>query len=319
MNRKHAVLELDELDIRIVMALEADARQSARSLAPKFNTTPTTVQRRLQRLLEARAIKIITVTDPESLGFRTRAVIGINTRPGKQDNAAECLLSLPNTQYMWLTMGRYDMMVYTVFRDMHELVSFVDQKLSCIPDLTHIEELLILEEAKDSWMHLTGPVGAVGKAVPRKVDESDRQLIRELELCPRESITNLSSKLRMSTKAVRRKLQTLIDDNIVRIFSVVNPSTFGFGIQAAIFVRVCNGNIVSAVNTLAENKKILHMLMITGPFKILLHGNFRDMEELTLFLKNDLANIPGVLSQETSIMTRAHAAFGLLTRGGYVP
>ncbi|MDD5095496.1 MAG: Lrp/AsnC family transcriptional regulator [Dehalococcoidia bacterium] len=314
MERKHAELELDGLDLRMVMELETDARQSAQSLAAKLKTSPTTVQRRLQRLLEAHAIKMITQTDPATLGFPTRAVIGVNTHPGKEDSVADHLLSFQNTQYVCLTTGRYDILLYAVFRDMQELVNFVDLKLGSIPALTRTEEAMILKTVKNSWMYLNGEIGAVGQTTHRDVDESELQLIRELELCPRESITNLSSKLQISRKAVRRKLQSLMDDDIIKIRSVINPSAFGFGMQAVIFVGVSNGKIISAVNTLAENRKIPHMVIITGPFKLLLHVIFRDMEELMLFLKNDLANIPGVVSYETLILPRTDAAFGLLTQ-----
>jgi len=285
----------------LVKELEIDARQSHLELAAKLETSPTTVRRRLQRLLDEGIITIIAMTDPIAFGFQTRAHIGLNVRPGKVDAVVEYLKSYRSVRVIRILTGRYDVFLSVIFRSSQEMLTFANQELGRIPDLVDYETMLILQRAKGSWTYLNDSTGMVTEAIPQSLDESSLKLIAELELHPRESITNLGHKLGMNRKSVSRRLQALLNENIVRVVSITNPSAFGFGVHAAILVKVYPGKITDVVEALVADTRIHLVTIITGNFDLFLAAAFQDAGQMADFLRNDLGNIDGVMTHETML------------------
>ena len=69
MSGKRTTRGVDETDLRLIQELEADARQSNTRIAAKLGIPPTTVFRRLQRLLAENIIRICAVSDLVALGY----------------------------------------------------------------------------------------------------------------------------------------------------------------------------------------------------------------------------------------------------------
>jgi len=227
---------------------------------------------------------------------------------------ADYLRSLRNIQGIRLTTGRYDIFTYGVFRNSQELIGFIEGELSHVPELTGIEQIMILEIVKHSWMYLRGDTDAYAEAIPCDLDEWDLRLIQELEMHPRASITDLEKGLGMSRKPITKKLQTLMNNNIIRVCSVIDPLAFGFGVEAGILVRVEPGKIRSTASTLTIDKRVNHVAIITGSFALFFIAIFHDLAELSDFLRNDLGNIPGVISHETIVyVARMKESFALIS------
>ena len=73
-----AALQLDELDKRILNALQADASQTNNELAAHVHASPPTCLRRVKRLLDAGIIqRQVAIVAPEKVGAALTAIVEI--------------------------------------------------------------------------------------------------------------------------------------------------------------------------------------------------------------------------------------------------
>lgn len=311
---KSANFKLDELDLMLAKELELDARQSNRVLAKKLATSEATVRRRLQRLLDEGIITIVTVPDRQSLGFPIGIDVGLKVSPGKADEVAEYLRSHKRIQNILLATGRYDILIHAALRDINEQNIFLGEDLSRVPYLLSAETIFFVEVVKMSWKYLNDDTYRYKKPMAYDLDDLDFSLIKELELCPRESVTELGRKLGVNRILVGRRLRKLLAADVIRVVSIANPSCFGFNVQVFIFVKVQPARISSVANSLIGEKRILHICTIAGRFDLFLSAAFGDLAEMSDFIMNQLASYPGVISYETMIQVAfAKRSYSLLT------
>ena len=76
---------MDELDRKLVKALQSDGRASNSQLARIIRVSEGTIRRRLKRLINDGVIRFSVIPDPEALGFETEALIGVQVDPDKFD------------------------------------------------------------------------------------------------------------------------------------------------------------------------------------------------------------------------------------------
>ena len=296
-----SVPEIDDLDVQLVKELEIDSRQSNLELASTLGISEATVRRRIRRLLESRAITIAAISDAQAMGFQTRVLVGIKTSPGESDNVSNTLNKLPNVRTIMQTTGRFDIVISAFFQNPQELLDFISNQLGNIPNLKTAEEMLILKIQKTSWRYLRGKTSATREAIPRHLDELELRMIRELEANPRESVINLSRKLGINRIVIGRKLQELLNEKIVGVVSIINPQAFGFAVQAIIFVTVHPGKVESVADILVRYERVAHLALVTGRYNIFLWGIFRNMQDLSEFIRKELGSIPGIVDHETMI------------------
>src|SRR5690349_16782757 len=106
----------DELDRRIVCLLEEDGRRPNIEIAEALGVTEATVRKRVARMIEEDLIKIVAVPDPEALGMKTSAIIGISVTLDSLKSVAEALIALPETRYVGYSTGQYDLITEAFFR-----------------------------------------------------------------------------------------------------------------------------------------------------------------------------------------------------------
>lgn len=83
-------LELDDLDRRILKALQSDASQTNHQLAEAVHASPPTCLRRVKRLTEAGVIaRQVALLDPEKLASALTAIVEITLdRQGEEEQQA---------------------------------------------------------------------------------------------------------------------------------------------------------------------------------------------------------------------------------------
>lgn len=136
---------------------------------------------------------------------------------------------------------------------------------------------------------------------PRHMDDLDRKLIEELEMDGRQTNAELARKIGTSKATARRKLNSLLDDGIIRIVSVADPQAQGYKTVATMGIKVQPGEVESVANKLASYGNIPFVIITAGRYDIITIVMFRDPEDLSEFIRNELGDISGLLSAETMI------------------
>jgi len=133
---------IDDLDTRIIEELEINARQSSEELSKKFGVSPSTIRRRIARLIAQNAIRIVALPDPGIMGEAVWVVIEMTVSKGSSLGVMDTLLQHSNVRFVSRCMGRYNLMAAARFRSVAELQEFLDS-LTDIDGITNYETVLL--------------------------------------------------------------------------------------------------------------------------------------------------------------------------------
>ena len=290
---------LKPLDLMLMREMAIDATQTATAIAKKLGKSRSTVQWRLQELLDNKIIKIVPVHDPVTIGYKIGILIGLKVVPSKVNNIARKMALVENVHNVIICGGRYDIILGAVFQDMDKLSHFLINELSSISGVTSTETMVTLRVVKASFTFMTSEeCPSVDVPVKRNIDALDLMIIRELQTNPKQSQAEIAKKIGAGTTTVRRRLNRLLDDRIIRIVAIADPRALGYQIRAAIGIRVCPDKIDTVADKLASYANVHYALITTGPYNLVVWAVFRDTEELSNFIRHELGNIEGLVNYE---------------------
>ena len=147
-------MKIDELDLKLILALEEDARQGSEALAKKFDCSSGTIRRRLSKLIKSGVLRIVALVNPAKVGFPIIVSILMNVSHNNLKAEAKSLRKNPNITWVAITTGRFDLLTLAVFRSTKELSYFMDNTIAGIQGLTSIETWVWLDIKKGGWFSI---------------------------------------------------------------------------------------------------------------------------------------------------------------------
>lgn len=148
---------LDELDRKIIAALQKDGRRSFSALAEDFDVAASSVRYRVQRLEDSGILQIVGIANPLNIGFDRLAMVGVRCQPGMGREVCAALSEFPETSYVVLTTGSFDVMVEVVCRDVAHYSTFMLDQLQRVPGISSTETFFVLEAHKLAYGWGVGP------------------------------------------------------------------------------------------------------------------------------------------------------------------
>lgn len=143
--------DLDETDARIIEALQADGRVAFAQIAEQLNVSPGMIRQRYNRLVEQGFLRVVAITNPLRMGFKTMAMIGIRAEGSKLLEVADKVSKLDEVIYIVVASGRFDIFAEVVCRDHEHLLQFITEKLSTIDGVRESESFLHLKIVKEIY------------------------------------------------------------------------------------------------------------------------------------------------------------------------
>lgn len=141
----------DEVDLQIINALRKDGRVAFSQIAEQLNVSPGMIRLRYNRLVEQGYLKVVAITNPLRMGFKTMAMIGIRAEGSRLLDVAEKISKLDEVIYMVIASGRFDIFAEVVCRDHEHLLGFITEKLSIIEGVRESESFLHLKIIKEVY------------------------------------------------------------------------------------------------------------------------------------------------------------------------
>ena len=142
---------LDETDLSIIEALRKDGRVAFAQIAEQLGVSPGMIRQRYTRLVDQGFLKIVAVTNPLRMGYKTMAMIGIRVDGSKLLNVAERISKLEEVIYLVVSSGRFDIFAEVVCRDHEDLLRFITEKLSTIAGVRESESFMHLKIIKEVY------------------------------------------------------------------------------------------------------------------------------------------------------------------------
>lgn len=153
---------IDEIDVRLLAALEADGRRSVAALARDLGIAESTCAGRLKALTDRGIIRGVHADiEPAALGLGVEAMVALRLRG--HDRAAvdafrDEVARLPGVLALHNTSGATDYLVHVAAAGADALRDFVLDHLASRPGVVHAETSLIFESTRGA--------GLLGRQLP---------------------------------------------------------------------------------------------------------------------------------------------------------
>ncbi|PZC49791.1 MAG: Lrp/AsnC family transcriptional regulator, regulator for asnA, asnC and gidA [Chloroflexi bacterium] len=142
---------MDELDRKIIGILQQDGRASNAKIARQLGVSEGTIRRRLKRLIEDEAIQVLALPEPSKLGYGTEAIVGLQVDPGKIEDVAAALASVPEALNVSVTTGAFDLFAWVALPSSEELHSFLLAVVGNIQGVRRSETFVIMSVKKRTF------------------------------------------------------------------------------------------------------------------------------------------------------------------------
>jgi len=141
--------------MKIIKALQANARKPIIKLAREVGANEATVRRRINKLLKEGIIKRFTIVlDYHKLGRIIKAFIGLRVQPAKLREIVDHLSKHPDIQVLYRTSGDTDIFAEVIFEQMEDLNEFLEEELRLEGILGTIVTIVIGPYKRCPWTGL---------------------------------------------------------------------------------------------------------------------------------------------------------------------
>lgn len=139
---------IDALDARILLALDADPRATTVALADRLGLARNTVQARLKRLEENGQLREPSRrVDPAALGYPLLALITLSISQRVGQSTREPILRIPEVIELLVTTGDGDLLARVVAKDTEDLHRITNLLLE-VPGVVRSNTTIVLLEVQ---------------------------------------------------------------------------------------------------------------------------------------------------------------------------
>ncbi len=153
--------DADELDWAICLELSKDARQSARAVADVTKVGPTTVRRRIERMRESGAYRMIVGASPQVTGASIATWFSARIPPRSRSSIIAALVRVPNVLAIASVAGRNNLFLQARFRDLSDIDAFEVHLGRIAPELEIADRKVVLRPVR----HMSRLLDEEGRAV----------------------------------------------------------------------------------------------------------------------------------------------------------
>ena len=133
------------------------------------------------------------------------------------------------------------------------------------------------------------------------MDDLDQKIIHLLQANGRASHVRIAKDVGVNEATVRRRVQSLIQDEIISVVAVPDLEKIGYTTVALVGVQADPDKIDSVAERLAQLPEARYVSLTTGTYDIFILAAVSSLQELRWFLRQKVGIITGVQRTETSI------------------
>jgi DNA-binding Lrp family transcriptional regulator len=306
---------LDELDRRIIVALQEDGRASWRAVADAVGSSVATVARRGQQLIADGVVRIVVVPALGSTGPVDAFVARINCLPGTQLAVAADLAALPDVRFLSLVTGGYDIIAELIVRGGAAHYPQLVGPLQSIAGVERWRSDLIMHVYKigHDWGRQVFD-GAPPPAArdecqqsvpqpcrPEHFDQQDWAMLAALGGDGRLPFTKLAEQLGMNESSVRRRFERLRGSRCVDTVTLVPAPALGMGAETLMTVTVHPACLEAVVHELARYTAVRYLAATLDDNSLFCEVITPSTTDLHAFIIGTLSRLDGVQGWSASM------------------
>ena len=136
------------------------------------------------------------------------------------------------------------------------------------------------------------------------MDKLDLSILASLQTDGRRPFTDIAQELGVSEGTVRNRVAKLINNQVLHIVGLVDPSSMGLNSPAMIGVSISEGDIEQIATEIASYSEVSYLIMVSGEFDFMVEVLCKDNEHLANFLNYKLRKVAGVERTQTFMTLR---------------
>lgn len=146
---EHITIDIDDIDRKIIAALNLNGRISYTDLAKEIGLSRVAVQARINALMDAGVIERFTaVINPEKIGIHVSAFFNVEVEPKHLHAAADELAKEPFVTSLYHMTGPSKLHMHGLFRNNQEMEQFLKEKLYTLPGIMGVDCQVLINRYK---------------------------------------------------------------------------------------------------------------------------------------------------------------------------
>jgi Lrp/AsnC family leucine-responsive transcriptional regulator len=143
---------LDDLDRRILNAVQRDATGTMEALSELVGSTAATCHRRLRRLQRDGVVRaIVALVDAKRSDEPLTVLLGVRMSGQSSEQQRQLRRFMKRRSEIknaWMTTGQFDYVLIAAFADMDRYLEFLEKELQQHPEIETYQSFVSLDEVK---------------------------------------------------------------------------------------------------------------------------------------------------------------------------
>jgi DNA-binding Lrp family transcriptional regulator len=325
--------EYDQLDRRLVHALQLDGRLPFSRIAEVVGVSDQTVSRRYTRLRAEGAVRVIGLTDPDMLG-EVQWLVRVQCTPDAAANVAQALARREDTAWVSLTSGGTEISCMTRSRIGADANALLLQRLPRTPSVVGVTAQCVMhtyfggsmglavksdslteEQARALAPDRPTPEPHPGPHGPVALDDGDRRMLAVLSQDGRADLAELAAATGWSQSTVRRRMAQLRGSGALYLDLDYDNQIFGLGARALLWLTVAPAELTATGEALAEHPEVAYACATTGATNLHAVVLCTDIHALYMYLTTRVSALSAVRQVETAPILHSMKSAGSLAAG----
>ncbi|MGW4062804.1 Lrp/AsnC family transcriptional regulator [Amycolatopsis sp. NPDC004747] len=309
--------DYDELDRRLVHALQVNGRAPFSAIAEVLGVSDRTIARRYARLRAAGAVRVLGGVDPTALGA-VLWFLRVRCAPSASVPVAEALARRPDTSWVSITSGGTEITCTVRTESVADSETLLLAKLPRTARVEGVSAHSVLHTFYGGPENLVAKLGSLEEAAiqrlrpppvphrpgPVRLDDGDRRLLAALAADGRTEVERLAVLTGWSPTTVRRRMTELRERGVLYLDIDVDVSLFGVGPRTLLWLSVAPAHLEEVGTALAGHAEIAFAAATTGPTNLYATVVCADQRELYHYLTTRVAGLPAITHIETAPVIR---------------
>lgn len=301
--------QYDDLDRRIIAALQRNGRASWTEIAEQTGTSLATATRRGSQLLHSGVVRVGVSSGINTPGSADMFLLRIGCRAGMQMQVALALAERTDLRFLSLVTGTCDLLAELVCQRAESLHVQLINEIQTIEGVEVCQSDLVLHTYKVSQTWAGSLIGddAADTAVeephvcdPSHFDELDTRILEQLREDGRATLRAVGDALGVNESTVRRRFEALRERGCAWLLTLVAASALGFESEIVFTITVSPNRLEAVAHELSSYVGVRYLAATLSCSLVceLIMPSTKDVYE---FVTHGLGKIDGVLGWATHV------------------
>lgn len=302
----------DELDLKLVHALQLDGRAAFSTIAEVLGVSAHTIARRYRRLRSSAGLRVLGRLGPGPVE-RPRWIVRLRCTPDAAHSVAAALARRPDTSFIALLSGGTELFCATESAGDEALLLRSLPRTRGVVDVTAHRLLHTFYGGQNGWFAKIDALSAeqVGALrspartpAPPELDDLDHALAAGLRQDGRASHVTLQATTRLSEPSIRRRVNRLRATGALYLDVQLDPTLLGYRTIALLWLTTSPAALEPVGAALAQHPEVAFAAATTGASNLVAAVICPDAEALYTYLTDRVPALHGIQRIETAPVIR---------------